>query len=60
MTECVVEVGMHPGPCWTDKNTGLVVCSRHKAQYEERAEEFGPFDWEPRAEVTVAPGRVTS
>ena len=45
-TACVVEVGVHPGPCWTDKNSGLVVCTRHRAQYEERADEFGPFDWE--------------
>jgi hypothetical protein len=45
---CVVEVGTHPGPFWRDRNsaTPFVVCSRHRAQYEERADEFGPFDWE--------------
>lgn len=44
---CVVEVGRHPGPNWLDRNSGIVVCSRHRAQYEERADEFGPFDWVP-------------
>ncbi len=43
---CVVQVGVHPRPCWRDKNSGLVVCSRHRSHYEERANEFGPFDWE--------------
>lgn len=49
--KCVVQVGIHPGPYWRDTNSGLVVCSRHRTQYEERADEFGPFDWErqPRA-----------
>lgn len=43
---CDVEVGTHPPPYWKDNNSGLVVCTRHKAQYEERADEFGPYDWE--------------
>ena len=43
---CVVEVGTHPGPFWKDRNSGMVVCTRHRAQYEERAAEFGPFDWQ--------------
>lgn len=46
MNTCVVEVGRHPGPFWKDRNSGIVVCSRHRSQYEERANEFGPFDWE--------------
>lgn len=42
---CIVKVGMHTGYIWKDKNSSLVVCGRHKDQYEERAEDFGPFDW---------------
>lgn len=45
MTKCVVEVGRHPGPFWKERNSGITVCSRHRSQYEERADEFGPFDW---------------
>lgn len=43
---CDVEVGTHPPPYHKDKNSGVIVCSRHKSQYEEREDEFGPFDWE--------------
>lgn len=45
---CVVEVGFHPGPFWVNANApSMVVCSRHRLQYEEREDEFGPFDWRP-------------
>lgn len=44
---CDVEVGLHSDLLWLDKNSALVVCTRHRKQYEERADEFGPFDWEP-------------
>lgn len=43
---CAVEVGTHPGPYWRDRTDGMIVCSRHKAQYDERPD-LGPFDWEP-------------
>ena len=45
---CAVQVGVHPGPFWRDRNRSAdwQVCSRHRAHYEERADEFGPFDWE--------------
>lgn len=41
--KCDVEVGVHPEPFWYDPTKDLQVCSRHKAHYEERADEFGPF-----------------
>ena len=41
---CVVEVGIHPPPYFKDRITEMVVCSRHKSQYEEYAP--GTFDWE--------------
>jgi hypothetical protein len=41
---CVVEVGIHPPPYFKDKKSGLVVCSRHKFQYDEYKP--GEFDWE--------------
>lgn len=43
---CDVEVGTHPPPFYKDKNSRLIVCSRHKARYEENADIYGPFDWE--------------
>lgn len=43
---CDVEVGIHPGPFWYDPDKDLQVCSRHKDHYEERDDEFGPFNWE--------------
>lgn len=49
-TTCVVEVGLHPAPYWKDHITGMVVCSRHKQQYDES--EFGPFDWQPLEKST--------
>lgn len=42
---CEVEVGTHIGPNWRDKISGLVVCSRHKLQYDER-DDLGDYDWE--------------
>lgn len=42
---CVVEVGIHPGPFWRDRNTGMEVCTRHKNQFDER-DDLGPYDWE--------------
>lgn len=42
---CDVEVGTHPGPYWKDKNSSLIVCNRHRTQYD--MSEFGPKDWEP-------------
>jgi hypothetical protein len=55
---CDVEVGIHPGPFWIGQEGKLKVCNRHKAQYEERADEFGPFDWQPQHranDVDLAP-----
>lgn len=43
--ECAVEVGVHIGVYWRDKNTGLIVCTRHKAQFSQRID-LGPYDWE--------------
>jgi hypothetical protein len=43
---CVIEVGLHPGPFWFDKLSGIIVCARHRKHYEESEEEYGPFDWE--------------
>ncbi len=44
---CQVEVGFHPPPYFEDKALGLIVCSRHKAQFEERYGTLGPYNWEP-------------
>jgi hypothetical protein len=46
---CVVRVGSHPGPFWRDltRPDGWQVCSRHRSQFEERDDEFGPFEWVP-------------
>lgn len=49
---CVVEVGVHPAPYWTDANGRLTgpVCTRHRDQFNERAswdDEFGPYEWQP-------------
>lgn len=46
--KCDVKVGIHPGPFWVDKNGELKVCNRHRGHFEERADEFGPFDWKPQ------------
>lgn len=47
---CVVDVG-HPADTpavWRDRrNPALAVCDRHRRQYEERVDEFGPFTWSP-------------
>lgn len=43
---CDIEVGIHPGPYFKEKDTSIKACSRHRSQLEEREEEFGPFDWE--------------
>lgn len=43
---CHVKIGLHIGPFWFDKNSGLVVCTRHRREYEESVDEYGPFDWE--------------
>lgn len=42
---CAVQVGTHTEPYWKDNNSDLIVCSRHRDQYNERADELGPFDW---------------
>lgn len=42
---CAVEVGTHIGPQWRDKISGMIVCSRHKLQYDERPD-LGPYEWE--------------
>lgn len=43
---CDVKVGTHSTFYSKDKNSALVVCSRHRQQYNER-DEFGPLcDWE--------------
>lgn len=43
---CDVKVGTHPPPFWKDGNSKLQVCDRHRKQFEEREDEFGPFNWE--------------
>lgn len=45
--DCDVKVGTHPGPFWIGRDGKLRVCDRHRSQYEERADEFGPYDWQP-------------
>jgi len=41
---CHVRVGTHAGAYYKAER-GLIVCSRHRAQYEEQEDEFGPFNW---------------
>lgn len=43
--DCDVQVGVHPAPFWVNRNNGVRVCDRHRGHFEERADEFGPFDW---------------
>lgn len=43
---CVIEVGVHPAPYWRDGTDGIIVCDRHRRQYDER-DDLGPFDWRP-------------
>lgn len=50
--KCDVDIGIHDTPYWKEKDTGMLVCNRHKKQYEERETEFGPFDWEEIKEET--------
>lgn len=43
---CAVKVG-HPAetpPTWRDELSGLLVCDRHRAQYDER-DDLGPYEW---------------
>ncbi len=47
---CVVEVGMHEKPHWKDRLTGIIVCNRHKYQYDTSG--LGPFVWEGYPLVT--------
>jgi hypothetical protein len=53
--KCVVEVGHVPSRerragsdegTWRDALTGMVVCDRHRSQYDERPD-LGPYKWEP-------------
>jgi hypothetical protein len=47
---CAIQLPMHVGTpaTWRDANRpSFTVCDRHRAQYEERADEFGPYAWEP-------------
>lgn len=30
---------------WRDKRSGLLVCDRHRAQYDQRPD-LGPYSWE--------------
>jgi len=49
MDTCIIELPMHVGTAatWMDKNNPKIkVCDRHHQQYNEREDEFGPFDWE--------------
>lgn len=41
---CVVEVGIHETPYWKDRLTEIIVCTRHKLQYNSSG--LGPFAWE--------------
>lgn len=43
---CQVEVGSHSDIYWIDEISDLIVCTRHMNQYNERADELGPFKWE--------------
>lgn len=49
---CDVEVGVHPGPFWVGRGGSLKACDRHRKQFEEREDEFGPFDWELQGSLT--------
>lgn len=42
---CMVEVGIHHRPHFLDKKAGIVVCVRHRIQYDQ-AYEYGEFNWE--------------
>jgi hypothetical protein len=47
---CAIKLPSHVGTpaTWADANhPQWYVCDRHRRQYEERADEFGPFAWEP-------------
>lgn len=44
--QCVFNDGKNNSGYYRDKNSGLVVCTRHKLQYDEREDDLGPFDWE--------------
>lgn len=46
---CDVQVGVHPGPFWVSKD-GLRVCDRHRQHFNERVDEFGPYNWKPQPE----------
>lgn len=42
---CIIWVGIHYGPYFKDKKTHLVVCVRHRRQYDQ-AYGVDEFDWE--------------
>lgn len=49
--KCAIALASHVGTpaTWVQARgttRELFVCDRHKAQYEERSDEFGPFRWE--------------
>lgn len=42
---CDVDLGTHSDEYWRDANSGLVVCGRHKDQYDANASST-QFHWE--------------
>lgn len=57
MIACLISVG-HAGPTpakWRDRRSpSLTVCDRHRDQYDERADDLGPFTWEPITEAEAS------
>jgi hypothetical protein len=45
---CVIRLPSHVGTpaTWRDRNSLMTVCDRHRSQYDERADDLGPFDWD--------------
>jgi hypothetical protein len=45
---CAIQLPSHIGTpaTWRDRNNLMTVCDRHRSQYDERADDLGPFDWE--------------
>lgn len=42
---CKIEIGSHVGSLWRDRISGLIVCERHKRQYDTDHNEWS-FEWE--------------
>ncbi len=54
---CCVDIGIHIGPYWREVNKGMLVCSRHRVQYDERSDDLGPFTWRVVVQCIKCDGR---